>query len=431
MTSLPERLLDCTDPLCVKINSIYQRAGVLDKQMLLRIVREIRKNPKLSASDLAERIKMARATLFYKLKKLGLTYQELVNGVIREAEEKYRRKLERRKVKRLPPRDKREFLEREIVQTVIKRMKSNKKKPEYIDRVISYWYRVCKYLGLAPEDFIPESREDQEKLWNLMTQYISDRADEGFDIRNDISMLQSIQKWLGTQILAPGTTQSEYQGRYQEAEIDFEHRNKIVKDLLELYKKTRDISYIRTIQAMIFLYYTGSRRQALTNFIWGETVKIRLKDFTDKFGEERFKVVTTTEKRGIQWKKLIPYSYYEILPQRPFSQKEISRIMRILKEALMKYYDEYNEHTKLYLDKSKVFHIWRHTACREYLKAFKYNRALVSKLLGWKKESNLVIYGDYTLLELLNVMAEEHKIQFVSQELYQELRRIILRSGLA
>jgi len=426
--TLPEKLVECKAPICQKLNEAYLRAGVLDKQLLVQIVKELRKRPNLSSVDMAELLRMARSSLFYKLKRIGITYNDIVRGVLQEAEERLQRRIERGKVKRLPPRDKQEFLEREIVKKVIQRMKTEKLKQSHINRVINYWYRMCKVLGLAPEDFVDMERE---KLWDLVTQYLSDRADEDIDIRNDISVIQGIQKWLGVRILPPGITQKEYKGRYQQAEIDREHREKIVRDLLEQWRQTRDPIYLKSIQAMAFLFYTGSRRQALMNFIWGDLVRIKLKDFTDKFGEDRFRVVSTLEKRGIRWDKLIPYSYYEILPNAPFSPTEVTKIARILKKHMMKYYDEYNHHTQLYLQKSKVFHIWRHTACRTYLRAFKYNRSLVAKLLGWIKESNLKIYGDFELFQLLNIMAEEHDIKFVSPELYQEIRREITRSGLA
>ena len=426
--SLPEKLLECKDPLCQKLNQIYQQAKILDKQLLVQMVKELRKNPRMSAEDMAERFRMARATLFYKLKKMGVKYQELVNAVLEEAEEKYKRKLERRVTKRLPPKDKQEFLERDIVKKVLQRMKTAGVKESFITRVINYWYKMCKTIGLAPEDFVDMKRE---QLWDLITQYLSDRADEDIDIRNDISVIQAIQKWLGVRILPPGVTQREYKGKFQEAEIDLEHREKIVRDLLEQYRQTRDVIYLKTIQAMAFLFYTGSRRQALLNFTWGDLVRIKLKDFTERFGEEKFRAVSTLEKRGIRWTKLIPYSYYEILPNTTFSPSEVKKIARVLKQAMMKYYNEYNHHTQLYLQKSKVFHIWRHTACRTYLRAFKYNRSLVAKLLGWIKESNLIIYGDFQLFQLLNIMAEEHDIKFVRPELYQEIRREILRVGLA
>jgi len=426
--SLPEKLVECKADICQKVNEVYINAKIPEKEFLVTIVKEIRKNPKQSAEDIAERLKIARSTFFYRLKKLGLTYNDIVKAVLQEAEEQFKRKIERRQAKRLPPKDKNEFLEREIVKKVIQRMKTAGLKQTHITRVINYWYRMCKALGISPEDFVDM---DREQLWDMITQYLSDRADEDVDIRNDISILQTIQKWIGARILPPGITQKEYKGKYQEAEIDFEHRNKIVRDLLELYRQTRDPIYLKTIQAMAFLFYTGSRRQALLNFVWGDVVRIKLKDFTEKFGEDKFRVVSTLEKRGLRWNKLIPYSYYEILPNTPFSPTEVRRIAKILKQAMMKYYDEYNRHTKMYLEKSKVFHVWRHTATRTYLRAFKYNRSLVAKLLGWIKESNLVIYGDFELFQLLNIMAEEHDIKFVSPELYNEVRREILRAGLA
>jgi len=425
---LPEKLVDCKADICVKLNTIYLQAPTDYKIFLAQLLRELRKNLKAPAEDIAERLRIGRATLFYKLKRLGLKYNELIEALKQEAEEKLQRKIERRERIRLPPKDKQEFRERDIVKKVIQRMKTAGLKQSHINRVINYWYRMCKEIGIAPEDF---TEMDREQLWDLITQYLSDRADQDIDIRSDISIIQTIQKWIGARILPPGITQKEYKGKFQEAEIDLEHRNKIVQDLLNKYELTRDPIYLKAIQAMAFLFYTGSRRQALMNFTWGDLVRIKLKDFVDKFGEDRFRAVSTLEKRGLRWTKLIPYSYYEILPNTPFSPTEVRRIAKILKEAMMKYFDEYNHHTKLYLEKSKIFHIWRHTATRTYLRAFKYNRSLVAKLLGWIKESNLVIYGDFQLFQLLNIMAEEHDIKFVSPELYQRIRNAILKAQLA
>jgi hypothetical protein len=75
----------------------------------------------------------------------------------------------------------------------------------------------------------------------------------------------------------------------------------------------------------------------------------------------------------------------------------------------------------------KYYHVWRHTATREWLAGLRYNRYLVAKILGWIKDSNLVIYGDFDLLALLKVRAEKHKIKFISDELYHELLRIVER----
>ena len=426
--SLPEKLVNCQSDFCKKVNQAYQQADYGNKILLTKLSRELRKNIELPASDIAERLKMARSTLFYKLKKMGLTYYDIVQSLKDEAEEALQRKLETRKRKRLPPRDYQEFLERDIVKRVINTMKTAGRKQRFINSTIRFWYRMCKELGLAPEDFVEMERE---QLWDMITQFIADLADEGLDINSVISTIQTIQKWLGVKILPPGVTQQEYKGKYQEAEIPREARNKIVLDLIDLYEKTGDDIYLKTIQAMIFLYYTGSRRQALGNFTWGEKVRIKLKDFVDKFGTDTFRVVSTLEKRGIRWTKLIPLNYAELLPNTPFSPSEINKISKILKKEMNEYRDLYNHHTILYLNKGKTFHIWRHTATREYLRAFKYNRSLVAKLLGWIKESNLKIYGDFQLFELLNIMAEEHKVKFVDEPVYKRIKQVFLKAGVA
>lgn len=425
---LPEQLVKCKADVCSKLNKIYQEAPILDKQLLYQITRILRKNLETPAEEIASQLKMGRSTLFYKLKKLGIKFNEIIEALKKEAEEEFQKKLERRKIKRLPPRDKEDFLQREPVVKLINRMRTQGLTSNHINGVINYFYRMCKYLGVSPEDFLELPRE---QVYDLVTQWISDRADEGYNTNADISMIQTIQKWLGVRLLPPGITQKEYKGKFQEAEIDYEHRNKIVNDLLNKYEITNDPIYLKTIQAMAFLFYTGSRRQALGNFTWGDVIRVRTKEFINVFGEDRFRFVSTLEKRGIRWNKLIPLSYVEILPNTPFSPTEIRKIAKILYEAMMKYFDEYNNHTKQYLKLHKIFHIWRHTATRTYLRAFKYNRSLVAKLLGWIKESNLVIYGDYSLLQLLDIMAEEHKIQFVSKELYNRIKYFIKKARLS
>lgn len=426
--SIPIELVRCETPVCQKVNEAYKNAPIDYKQLLVKATREMRKNLEQSALDIAERLKISRSGFFYKLKKLGITFDELRQALKDEAEAEYQRKLETRKRKRLPPRDKKEFYEREIVRSVINRMRAQGRTETHIRSVINFWYRMCKETGLAPEDFLEMNKEE---LWDIVTEFISDKAEEGLDVESIKSMIQTIQKWLGTRILPPGITQKEYKGKYQEAEIPKEVRDKIVLNLIDEYQKTKNPDYIKTIQAMIFLFYTGSRRQALTNFTFGHTVRIKTKQFVEVFGEDTFRMVSTLEKRGIRWTKLIPESYARLLPNIPFDTGEIKRISRILKHQMNLYRNHYNRHTILYLDRNKIFHVWRHTATREYLRAFKFNRSLVAKLLGWIKESNLVIYGDFQLFQLLEIMAEEHKLEFVSPPVKKRLEQVILRSGLA
>lgn len=230
--------------------------------------------------------------------------------------------------------------------------------------------------------------------------------------------------------MPPGVTQKEYKGKYQEAEIPPEIRNAVVSNLLELYESSKNPIFLKTIQAMALLYYTGSRKQALMNYQKGEFITVGLDKLVKAVGTNRFRVISTLEKKDIYWKKLIPANYDEIIPPAPFRPSEVKAIGKILKEQLMKYYNQYNTHTQLYLARNKVFHIWRHTATREYLKALGYNRYLVAKLLGWIKDSNLVIYGDYELLRLLELSTEEHTIKFIDDALFNKVLMAVRRAGL-
>jgi AcrR family transcriptional regulator len=424
---LPPDLVKCEADACKSLNEVYRRAEVKDKEFLVQLVKQLRKNVRAPAEEVAEALGIGRSTLFYRLKKLNIKYEDVQNALVAEVEEAYRRKLERREIRRLPPKDKQEFFEREIVQKVITRMKGMNKSPGYISRVVGYWWRLTKRLGIAPEDFV---EMDREKLHDLVVQYLSDRASEGVDINNEVRMIQTVQRWLGYPILPPGITQKEYKGKYQEAEIPLEIRNVVVSELLDYYDNTGNTLYLRTVQAMAFLYYTGSRRQALMNYQKGETVRVGLQPLIRAIGTDRFRIVSTLEKKGLYWRKLIPMTYDEIIPARAFSPSEVRAIAKLMKSLLMKYFDRYNKHTQLYLQKSKVYHIWRHTATRDYLKALGYNRYIVAKLLGWIKDSNLVIYGDYELLQLLQLAGEEHYIKFVDEPVYQRLLATIRRAGL-
>jgi AcrR family transcriptional regulator len=424
---LPPDLVKCEADACKSLNELYRRAEVKDKEFLIQLVKQLRKNVRAPAEEVAEALGIGRSTLFYRLKKLNIKYEDVQNALVAEVEEAYKRKLERRELRRLPPKDKQEFMEREVVQKVIMYMRGSKKKDTYISRVISYWWRLSKRLGLAPEDF---AEMDREKLFDLIVQYLSDRASEGVDINNEIRMIQCVQKWLGAQILPPGITQKEYKGKYQEAEIPLEIRNAVVGELLDYYDATGEALYLRTIQAMAFLYYTGSRRQALTNYQKGESIRVGLQPLIRAMGTDRFRIVSTLEKKDLYWRKLIPITYDEIIPARAFSPSEVRAMAKLMKSLLMKYFDKFNKHTQLYLQRNKVYHIWRHTATRDYLKALGYNRYLVSKLLGWIKDSNLVIYGDYELLQLLQLAEEEHYIRFVDEPIYHRLLATIRRAGL-
>ncbi|MEM2848549.1 MAG: hypothetical protein QXM79_07250 [Zestosphaera sp.] len=427
--SLPTEVVKCKAPICQQVNEAYLKAPTELKLFLIDATKRLRTDLEMSAEELSSRLGIARSSLFNYMNRLGLKYKDIVEALKKEAEETLARKLEKREIRRALPTTKQEFLERSIVQQLRNAMISAGKKPYYVNRIISFFYRVCKATGLSPEDFIELHREGRsEELYNAITMFISDQASMGIDVNNIVRQLQTIQKWLGVRVLPPGVTQKEYKGKYQEAEIPLSIREEIVRELLELYKQTGDTTYVRTIQAMIILYYTGSRRQALTNYVISDVVTVTHEKFIRAMRTNRFRIISTLEKKDLRWNKLIPIYYDEAIPRANFSYAELKQIAKILKEQLQKRIDRLNTHTRLYLEKSKVFHIWRHTATREYLRVLEYNRSLVAKLLGWIKDSNLVIYGDYSILQLLGAeggVEQQTYLDFVSPELREEILKVI------
>lgn len=149
---LPAEIVKCEDPICSRINQIYQQAPTDYKQFLISLIKQMRKNIRAPAEDIAVNLGLGRSTLFYRLQRLGLRFDEIQKALLLEAEEEFKRKLERREIRRLPPRDKQEFLERETVKKMIQAITASGKKQRYINRVINSFYKLCRALTLSPED---------------------------------------------------------------------------------------------------------------------------------------------------------------------------------------------------------------------------------------------------------------------------------------
>ena len=407
-------IVKCSAEICKAVNQAYtnKEGKPVYAETIRKTIEILRKRGlSLTAQDIADELGIAFRTYYHYLEKSGLTYQMLVYAVKAEAEEIKQRKMERREVKRLPPRDIKEFLERDVVKEVINKMRVANISESQFNKVLRLWFRLCRELDLSPEDFY-----DGEEIKQKIIQWLGKKVEEGYNKNSLIAGLQALQMWLETPLLSVVIKQAEYRGEFTTAELPLYTRNKIVLDLLS---KGDELSKT-AIKALMFLYYTGSRAEALTNYVSEGEIVINNPDFNRVFEENKFIVVKTEEKgkkgKKYEWRKLIPASYKPLLPPR-LTKSDLEKIRRILKHELMKYIDELNEDTKAYvLDAQKSLHLMRHTSAREFLRAFRFNRYLVAKLLGWVKESNLSIYGDYGLLELLQVSTEEHKIKFVSDD---------------
>jgi len=389
--------------------------------------------------------------------KLNVSYEDFVKTVIENIIYARKKAVEEEAKGYKIPTSKEDFLARSLIKRMITSMKTANISQQQINRVINEFYRYCivnseehDLKPVAPEwvfdKAVSSNPVDRELVWRRTDNYllwrIEDLEDRGFepDINNYKAMLQAVQKWLGARILRPGTTQHEYKGKYQQAEIPLKIREALVMDLLELYDKERQIIYLRIVQSLIILYYTGSRRMILIKPKEGEP-RLRI-DFEnvktatyqrviDVYGEDKFITVYTKEKRGISWTKVIPYSWSLLVRGfRLFDEDTFYQATKILSTILKKYINELNEDTQRYLKVGKVWHIWRHTANREALIAFEWNRMIVAKLLGWIKEQNLQIYGDYDIEKIFGLMPEKKRLIFVSDQVKREIEKTFRRAGL-
>lgn len=422
-------LVECEAEICKKVNKVYIEAKQnhpIDAELLERVVSMLRRKFEYGYEDLALALDMKLATFKYHLGKvLGLTVSELKEALVKEVEEKRSERVKRKEVKVIPPATFDEFISRSVVKEIEERLAVAKITDKQRKKVLSTWFKICKETGIAPEEFFKS--EESDKIKKLVEKWIINKVRMGYDQDSLVANVQAVQKWLGVIILPEHIEQSEYTGEFTSAEIPKDIRDKIVSQLLDMYEKTKDKFLLRVISAYCMLYYTGSRAEALKTYSIESEVTFNVPDLINAYNENTFVIVKTLEKgkkgKKYEWQKLVPASYKPVIMLLgKFTDYEIKRLRKIMREQLAQHIDKLNEDTKSYIiDAEKSLHLWRHTSAREFLRALKFNRYLVAKLLGWKKENNLKIYGDYELVELLQAMSIESKIQFVSDEVKKRL----------
>ena len=411
-----------------KVQEVKGKVEEEKRRFIEELEKLIRRKPSGSAEDYSESLGIGRATLFYRLKALGLTLEDVKKSVFYEVELETQKKIKKKEIKALPPKDKQEFLQREVVQETIKKMRTANVAESHVKNAVSIWYDICKQYKLAPEDFIDS--EKIEEIKNIIVDYINKLKEEGKEVRAYIAYLQTLAKWLEKPILPSFIEQSEYRGKYQSAELPLPLRELMVEEIMKLDNEIAKLA----LRSWILLYYTGSRAESLTNFSIEDEFKVTWREFVDVYGEDSFIIIKTSEKgkkgQKFVWRKLIPKSWSKFIPQRNLTKKELQKVRQITRtilERLAQQYSQYfNTDTLRYVkDLKKTMHIWRHTFAREALRAFKWNRYLVAKLGGWVKDGNLQIYGDYDLLSLIQVSTEKHKIEFCSEKCKERIESFL------
>ena len=424
-----------------KLNLILQKASTEEKAFLDKVINALRRNLDYNGEELASIVGIGRSTFFYRLQRLGIKLEEIRKALIYETELKRKEKIYRKEVKRLPPSSFSEFLQREVIQKLIERLQSVKDQRNefHAQRVLSVFYQYCSTLGIAPEDVVEIAKTDPEKIFEYTTKFLAKLAEEGYEINAKIAELQALQMWLYVQLLPPWVEQSEYKGKYTSAELSLEAREEMIRELIDIClnnkRYDREICKL-TLKSWVFLYFTGSRAESLTNFAIEQRIRVTWEKFKEVYGTEEFVVIKTSEKgkkgKKYEWRKLIPAPWSHLIPERNLTKKELEKVRALTRTVLLRLISEhgsklFNNDTIRYiigeeLESSKkkkkrkqgrVLHIWRHTFAREALRAFGWNTYLVSKLGGWVKESNLRTYGDYDLLSLIQASVEKHQMIFV------------------
>jgi hypothetical protein len=421
----------------------------------------LRENPELDVDIVARQLGTSRTTLWRRLQKCGTTWQELKKNAQEEAKNRKRQlelKLEKKlEAKRIPPATFEEFLKRTVVVELMEKLQSANISDYQRRDIIKTWWKIIvtynqlvktlkelndpladELYEITPEDFIdPEIPLKEKQKW--IERVIAVWKQKYTDINQHISKIQSLQKYIEVQILPSYIEQQEYTGKYSGAYISPHVMEKLIYDMLELYERTGNAFYLKCIQATIFLLYTGSRREALTNFkVIHEKLEVKNEMITQLIGDSKVIVIETEEKgkkgRKIKHSKIIPYSIRDIaLPPR-FSKSEVVKFAELARKILVeKYLTELNENTKLYLTQAKrSLHLLRHTSAYTFLVASNYNMFLVSKLLGWIKADNLKIYANPTLMFILaSTTGRVERVKFFENEeqIFTRIREALARAN--
>ena len=418
----------------------YGSTKVLDskKDLVLRELKRVAIG-EITVEEVAERFGVSRSSLFNWMKRQRISIKQLRNQIKEELERRLARKVRKRDLHMAPPRDFIEFINLDLVRQTIINMANAGLAKSTITSVITTWYKLSKgfiegriygvknaitkllnggIVGKVSENLSEQIYEPVHPAAltpNQISLYIAKRKSKNYEINNIISAIQSIEKWTGLRLRPPGLEQTEYKGKFREAEIPIEARYLFLKYAKEIYPKD-----YRLIRATALLLFRGARREGLLTAEHVET--ITLKPMPEFLMETKFAIIRTKEKgkRGtkFEWKRPVPLSEARhILPYIPFSPGELKRLESAFKTILLKIWQAkpslFNQDTKRYLNldgsvrTARVFHLWRHTAARAALRTFHWNRYLVARLLGWEKSDNLQIYGDFSALQLLQEMPEE------------------------
>lgn len=385
----------------------YGSTRFLDIETVIKTLKklanyQVERVQEINARELAEELGLGRSTfLDWLKKKYNLTYNELREKVIAEIQEKRAEKLEKKELKLLPPKDFKEFIEMKEIKNMINELKASGRTEKYVQSVVSNLWRVVDSLRVHPRVLLESMGSDND----IVRDYLANINNENikYAVKNALRVFAKVNGGkIPLYLELP-----EYQGKYQNVIIEREARERLVQLILKNEKEGE-----KWVSALDFLYYTGSRAEALTN------AKL-------VFENEKYLIYQTAEKgkkgRKIIWRKVVrkennPFWNW-VKKYIPLSIGEVKK----LRSILSKYYDTLFKEGLITKDtynyaKKHPLHVWRHTSCLEHLRYYKWNISVVAKLLGWKNPKMIIqVYGDIELdlvLEWEEISEEEWRKKY-------------------
>jgi len=373
----------------------------------------------IPAEEVAKKFGVSRRSLFYWLKKNTISIKQLQEEFRRKQEEKEKAKMERLAKLGAVPTSFEDFLKLEEVKKFYDWLRArNVTTSEEIVRTI---HKVCIELNIHPLTLLED--EGKDKLTSFLAE-----AKERYAKQSLESYKAHLRLWYKFNEQQPPAilTLERYKSKIAHlAWFNKEDRFKI----LEAAKKILNAEEYKVFRAAVmFLFYTGSRAEALKNVRFEER-KIKVN------GKEIPAVIAITLEKGRhgkkQWEKPIKSEIYfrYIKGRLPIAEKELKWLRRTLKKIYEQVLDK-NSVKYEYAIKHPI-HVWRHTAAMTLLHATDWNIGLVSEILGWENPEILFqIYGrmppEKKIAVVYGVEYEKPKFEYVYGEWEKKAKELAL-----
>ena len=373
----------------------------------------------IPAEEVAKKFGVSRRSLFYWLRKQGVSIKQLQQEYKKKQEEKEAKKREKLAKLGAVPTNFEEFLKLEEVKKFYDWLRArNVTTSEEIVRTI---HKVCMELNIHPLMLLEEGGKDK------LTSFLAE-AKERYAKQTLESYKAHLRLWYKFNEQQPPAilTLERYKSKIAHlAWFNEEERFKILEAARKMLK-AEEYELFRA--AVMFLFYTGSRAEALKNVRFEER-KIKVN------GKEIPAVIAITQEKGRhgkkQWEKPIkPEIYFKYIKGRlPIAEKELKWLRRILKKIYEQVLDK-NSVKYEYAMKHPI-HVWRHTAAMTLLHATDWNIGLVAEILGWENPEILFqVYGrmppEKKIAIVMGIEYEKPKFEFV----YGELEKKAVELGL-